>query len=402
MAVTKLFSLPYIFLYIWFIYHLQGAFYTLNGALSMGLFGLQIIISVYCWIYACYKYRFGIYMRALNFLSIYLIGAGLYRFIENDTVRLTLEQGGAIVNSMDYFRQYVNSLLPIFVFYVSYKRGSFTDRDIRLWLIPFILLATTDFLKYSYLHLLRSDAEEFTNNTGYIFASIIPATLFFVRKPKLQLVLLGYCMVFVLLSMKRGAILTGGLATCFCLYQMIKTSRKGKIWIIVGVAAFLWLAYWYIENYMLQSEYFMYRLEQTLDGNSSNRDYLYSTLWNHIVYHMEDIRWLFGYGADGSVRVLGQFAHNDWFEIFIDLGLIGLALYIFYWVSLFKTCIKLRKRDHFLYIVLCAVIIVYFIKTFMSMSINDMSIYVTCILGCVMAQADRLFIGTHRETIKRA
>lgn len=381
----RIFSLPYIFLYVWFIYRFQEGFYTLGG-ISKILFGIQLAISLYYWVYAIFHYRFPIYMRALNILTIYLLSAGIIRYVNNETIRLTFEQGGLPVERMSYLRQYINSLLPVFVFYVAAKKKIFTTKDIKVWIIPFVGLATLQFIRYFIIHTAGTEYTEITNNTGYVFVSLIPAILFLTEKPKLQLILLGYCMVMIMMSMKRGAIMIGIILICYCLYNMVKSTKRGRIGIVFGVLVFLALSYWYVQEYMLSSDYFLRRLEQTLNGNSSNRDYLYSTFWNHIQYRMNSWALLFGYGADGTVKLVGQFAHNDWLEIFIDLGFIGFVLYLFYWVSLFKTCFYLKKRNHLYFSVLTCFVIMYFIKSFMSMSINSMTIYATCVVGYVMAQ----------------
>ena len=126
----------------------------------------------------------------------------------------------------------------------------------------------------------------------------------------------------------------------------------------------------------------MTRVEDTLNGVSSGRDAIYKKLWDYFTTDMGIVQILFGLGADGTFRAIGQAGHNDWIEVLIDTGILGLSLYVLYWFKVAKTWI-LAKRFLEDKIYLCIMIIFasLLIKTAFSMSINDIKIYTSMPLG---------------------
>jgi O-antigen ligase len=80
---------------------------------------------------------------------------------------------------------------------------------------------------------------------------------------------------------------------------------------------------------ILQNDFLISRFIQAKEGNLSGRTELYSSLWMY--YKNSDIKnLLFGYGFAQSIRFVGNTAHNDWLEILIGQGIMGISLYFFY------------------------------------------------------------------------
>jgi O-antigen ligase len=84
---------------------------------------------------------------------------------------------------------------------------------------------------------------------------------------------------------------------------------------------------------------------------------------------------LFGYGADGSIKEVGIYAHNDWFEMLIDMGLLGVFVYGLFWTVFF---IEWRKhkldKDKLVYYILGGMLIVLLPRTFFSMLYSHLEI----------------------------
>ena len=96
------------------------------------------------------------------------------------------------------------------------------------------------------------------------------------------------------------------------------------------------------------------------------------------------MRFLFGNGAYGTIQLYFNYAHNDWLEIAIDNGLIVLILYAAFWISLIAMLFK-GKRGTTTTLMLGMFIIIYFIRTMISMSYNSISLYAACALGYALA-----------------
>lgn len=79
---------------------------------------------------------------------------------------------------------------------------------------------------------------------------------------------------------------------------------------------------------MAESDYFNHRIEQTLEGDSSNRDVIYGGLIIHFLDETNALKLFLGNGAQATLKIHGGFAHNDWLELLINNGIIGALIYI--------------------------------------------------------------------------
>ena len=93
---------------------------------------------------------------------------------------------------------------------------------------------------------------------------------------------------------------------------------------------------------------------------------------------------MLGSGANATINIAGNYAHNDWLEIAVNNGLIGIVIYVVYWISLFKTCRNAKLYPKY-YLILTTFIIIVFMETLFSMSYNSQPIYITSVLAWVLA-----------------
>ena len=227
--------------------------------------------------------------------------------------------------------------------------------------------------------------EEFTNNVGYLFTSLVPMCVFFRKKPIIQYIALAVCLVFMVMAMKRGALVIGLVCTFIILWNNIsKVNIKSKIIFLVLSCILSFMCIQFVENQIEQSNYMKKRIEQTTKGDSSNRDKLYSTYLDFFVEQTSPSQFIFGTGANGTLQMVG-YAHNDWLEIAINHGMMGLIIYLFYWLLFAKTSWgKDFKGDYRL--VLQLVFIDFLLRTFFSMSYREMEVGTQLILGFALAQ----------------
>lgn len=132
------------------------------------------------------------------------------------------------------------------------------------------------------------------------------------------------------------------------------------------------------------SAYFMQRLEDTKEGNTSSRSVLYEDFWNMFWNNSNPFSLLFGLGADATIRYGKNYAHNDWLEIAVDHGMIGITVFFVFWKRMLHFWRTTRKYP-VIYVALGACVIQLFAKTFFSMSINDMEFYTVLVLGYCVA-----------------
>ena len=118
-------------------------------------------------------------------------------------------------------------------------------------------------------------------------------------------------------------------------------------------------------------------------GPINNREFILKQN-NLIVVNQQDLgNLLIGNGTYSTVRLVGNLAHNDWFELLICNGLLGLCVYLSFWISLFKY--KKTLKDPLAYNVINLFFIIFLLKTFFSMSYTSMGIFALMPVAYIMA-----------------
>ena len=157
--------------------------------------------------------------------------------------------------------------------------------------------------------------------------------------------------IVVMLSLKRGGFLAliVGILVYFYISQISIKKKKFKIFgIFIALLGIIALAYFiiYINENVLSGMLFN-RMEEAADNGGSGRLDIYK-------YFIEVIRdssiphLIFGRGFLGSTHTgkTTLTCHNDLLEMIVDYGIIGLILYISFFISLIKLCKKMIKHKH--------------------------------------------------------
>lgn len=381
------------------VYVLLGIFYYLqNIVYPPGIIAQAIQLIMILWgIWAAAKTiieprRMPLVLRAAMLLIIMYSLYGLAEMVYPRHILITEGYLNKEVHAYVYLQRALNSFLPFFVFYRFYNSGKLTRQ--RIVAYAFLLLGST-FIRYFYSiyafieeQMLNGGTRtEFTNNLGYSFLGLIPY-IFFMRRLLLRYILLGVLLVFIIACMKRGAILIGGVSAIWFLLSQIKQSRGvgRKTLSILFMCAIVGVATWYVMDMLANSEYFVYRLNKTLEGNSSHRDVLYSSLSDEIINDTSLLHWLFGRGANSTILIAGNYAHEDWLELMTNNGIIGVVLGISFIASLYYTAYKNRRilGPNYTTCLMMATTMV-FMQTFFSMIIYQMSIWVSLPLAYLVA-----------------
>lgn len=372
-------------------YNLQGSLYASGSILSRLLLLVIIFISLYYFIYANLHFKLP---TPLNILSLLIVIWTIYGIVP-----LLFGTGNTSiqVNTFDYIKKIYVSLLPIYTFFVFFKKGWLTENMVKRWFIIFIFVAIADFYETRQNFLQEfadkgSYREEVTNNAGYIVLSLLPLLPLFSRRPLLQYVFLFVIMLYVLMGFKRGAILAGTVCTIWLLIRsfrldsqiMGRREKRNRILRLFSLVLLFVGAVIAVHYFLSTSDYFNARIEETLEGDSSGRDELYSFFFNYFINEDSIFTFLFGNGAYGTLHIFVNGAHNDWLQIAIDNGLVCLILFAAYWISMIKMIYKGNARSN-TNIILGMYFIIYFMATLFSMSFSNTPVYATCALGFAMA-----------------
>lgn len=376
------------FLLIWVLYYLQGIAYPEGGVTSLALLVVNLLISASCTFKVMQWRNKPIYFKGLNILILlFTIYGFILVFMSPSTIYYPLS--GMSMKSYSYIKSIYLSLLPIYPFYYYIKKGFLTAERLRIWGVIFLASVTL-----SYIRMQRDalkallDADEITNNSCYLFLSCLPLLVLYRKKPLIQFACLAFVIAFIVMGMKRGAIAIGLVCAVYFMLQSIRNS-KGKTRILfmllsIGICI---CAVFFFTHEMTTSDYMMKRIDDTLAGNTSGRDNLYSFFWKYFTEQADFKHYLIGRGANGTLEIYYNYAHNDWLEIAVNQGILGVVVYAFYWLCFYKTWKHATNIDAKTILALTALI--FFAKTLFSMSYNDMSYVSTSVLGYALATLKR-------------
>lgn len=380
------------FLAVWVLYYLQGIVYPTGGLVSLALLGVNLLISASCALKVLQWKNNPTYFKGFNMLMLLFTIYG-FALILSSPSTLSYPRSGLTMPSYNYIKSIYLSLLPIYSFYYYTKKGFLTAERLQIWGLVFLASVTLSYFqdqREALEELLErgSKAEETTNNSGYLFLSCLPLLVLYRKKPLIQFAALAFVMAFIVMGMKRGAIAIGLVSAVYFMWLAIIKS-KGKtrfLFIMLSFGICVGAIYFFI-NQMSTSDYMISRIESTMDGNSSGRDTLYAFFWRYFTEEADALHYLLGRGANGTLDIYINYAHNDWLEIAVNQGLLGLMIYVFYWFGFYKTWKHATNTDA--KNILALTILIFFASTIFSMSYADMTYVSTSTLGYALATVNK-------------
>lgn len=364
-----------VFVLLWGLYYLQDTLYPsgiINQLIQLILI-LMGLISV------------GFYIlqgnRTVSFINASLLLIGMY-FIYGMQIIL-FGDGIEWTTDSTYLKDSLNSLLPIVFFFMQTRQGLLTQQRIRIYTIYILVVIIARFNSFGE-HLSETlDVDFATNNLGYMFVSAIPLIYFFYKRNFLQYFFLAVILFFTLSGMKRGAIVIGAICLMIFIYYGIKNKNNRKnfyTYLLLGLT--LLGTIYYVRSLLETNEYFISRVQRTLDGDTSNRDIIYSGIWNTIISEQNLFNILLGHGANSTVRYSGTFAHQDWLETACNNGLVGtIFLSTFFIIMGFEVWKSRKYFPSYLYYCFLTLFFTSLSKTMFSMSIQNLDMYQSMLLG---------------------
>lgn len=374
------------------------AFYSMQGVIipTGGTIISQLILlsAMLMGLYFTFKTFFikdkPAYFNGLNLLFFTLTIYGIVLLISDHHYVIQAKLFDNEVSKYSYLKSIFLSFPNIYTFYYFSRKGFLTEDLLRKWIIAFFGIAIFRFIDNQIAAIQASltngnDVEEITNNMGYLFVALIPTIALFKRNVRLQYCLLIICIAFIVFGMKRGAIIVVVASMLYFLYFNLKYNNqvpKGKV---IFFSLVIIIAAYFITNYMMEtSDYFLSRIEATKEGNSSGRNKIYEYFWNHFKNETNIFKFLFGNGANATLGIYINYAHNDWLELAINQGVLGIIVYIIYWFY-FLITIQSTKYNSTARLVLTITFISFFIKTLFSMSYTGYSMVPSTVFGYYLA-----------------
>lgn len=363
---------------LWIIYLNQGPIGLLGFSIMKATVLLLVAWSFFHVVKCVSKYKLPHFMKALFlFLMIQTVYGILHVIMPS--FGSDLPQSAPY----NYIQSIYISLLPIFSFYYFARNGYITETFLKVILVLVLLftIASYYFNMNQELALSISSREEVTNNVGYEFVAILPLLIVFRKQPLLQMALVMICFTYILHGMKRGAILIGCIMLIYFVWNLYNSSRgKRRFLIILLLFVAAAVGYYIVMDMLVSSDYFVKRIEDTIEGNSSNRDIIYEKIWNSCFNDTKFFEFLLGRGPNYTVAVTDDYAHQDWLEVLCNLGLVGVIFYFNYYLGLWRDILK-KKKNSVVIAMLMMVFIMLIIKSMFSMSYGNIGFPTAICLG---------------------
>lgn len=380
---------------------MQGLIFNEGSNTSQILLVILIAISAFSYysLFLKRKIRLPYYIKWANYLFLLFLVYGVIYFLSGKSY--TIERSGTVIQSFGFIKQIMISYLPLFTIYHYSRENRISENDVRLWCFLFLVTAIV-FFYVERVNALRlaleahSSQSEFTNNSAYFFVAIIPSLVVWRNKPLILYLLLFISLAFLIVSMKRGAILCGGIATLFLVYDsFLHNNKKIKFRILFLSIALFVATYYLVSQLLISSALLSERISNTLEGDSSSRNIIYFNLLNYLINRTNIFYIFLGEGANATLLHAENYAHNDWLEIAVCEGIVGIYMYIRYWIA-FHRNVKQYSYDDTSHFVLLTFLVVLFTRSFFSMSFNDLPVFASVSIGYFMATAEKY---THKKRI---
>lgn len=372
-----------LYVMLWVMYSFQGILYS-QGIINQIL---QFLMLVWCLVVSL-KYLINWthlpkLLKVTNLLLYMYLAYGLVYMLCSQPV--SFADGGS-PPAYYYLQHTLNSLLPIFLFYCYAKNGYITEQRLRVYFVLFVVVAICTF---QHLHQEQVGADvygrtEFTNNVGYTFLALMPMLFLFNRKPFVQYVFASILLLFIVMGMKRGAIVIGTLCFLHFFYQNWTNTSKvsARLLIILLTLLFIGVACYYVSIMLEHSSLFLQRLEATQNMDSSGRDALVSVIWEKYWSNIGIDSLLLGNGANSTIAFAGNYAHQDWLETLCNNGIVGVGILLSFYITFLRSALSKKfKGRKYLKSAFQMLFLICIMKTIFSMSIQEMELSITMMIG---------------------
>ena len=372
-----------ILMFLFCLYYAQGSLYEAGSIVSqLSLFLIYGISLFYFVKTLLLKEKKSLFYKAWSYLLIlnvigFFFTAQFSNLLQFDMLKRVL---GALVGFYPFY-------------YFSYKKK--LQPEVIVFFFMALLPITIAQYFVNQLNVIDTyNVENVVNNVAYLFVGLIPF-LFKIRNKLLAISCLLVIVYFIIQSSKRGALLAGGIGVLVYLYFIIKSIKyKSKIKLfrayIVALGTISFVCY-YAYQKIMENEFFLRRLDQMAEGDSSYRTENYMRILEAWSSSDSFINLIFGFGFASSLDLTGRhFAHNDWLELLSNFGLIGVLLYLFL-IGSTNRYLKDKKYSFENRLMLLSIVIIWFFMTMFSMWYTALGTFLQAVLlGCIYGEQARM------------
>ena len=164
------------------------------------------------------------------------------------------------------------AFLPIAIFIYLSRKGVLTDKFLSIMTVILLFASIGYYINYERMRILSvgvEDSENLTINASTVFIMLLPL-LFYEKNRILFFFELAICVFFIVGAVKRGNIVASILPIGLLMLHQYRLSKKNLIAMFLLVSAVGMGAY-FLREYILENSYFLQRLDETLEGETSNR-----------------------------------------------------------------------------------------------------------------------------------
>lgn len=274
---------------------------------------------------------------------------------------------GGVTSAFQTRIQYLSVILPIIVLWGT-SRHSEQSYDFIMKCVSMVFIGLTLFFFSNYSLHIFEDLET-QNNGAYTLLYFLPFVLC-MRKGVFRIGGMVIILVALLFSLKRGGLLAFALS--ISVYWLINTfsySRKryGFWHFVVSVLVIGGFVIFYIYFDQMTGNLLSARFRGLQDDGGSGRLETYPVVWDHIK-NSSFIDIVFGHGWD-AVRMqcgMERSAHNDFLEILYDFGIVVFAIYLIFYIKLYKVVRHLIKKRSFYAAPFCVTFILLVVNSMVS------------------------------------
>ena len=376
----------YIYIALWMMYYLQGML-AISGVIAKAILIVLMLISFYAFYQVNRYYKTGPYIKWLNIMVLVMTIYGLIPIIG----------GWSIVGSyiqMPWYnfvslQRLYSSIVPIYVFYFFSLKKQITSGNLKYIFLFYLIFCIFNYYQLKHSLSLTYEVEEVTNNSSFFFIPLIPMLQLVKMRDLWKFLFIIIIVAYIILCMKRGAILIGSILTfLFLLRNLHIASRRRLLYLIILSSLLLIITYHFVGQLYENSDLFQLRVRQTLNGDSSGRDGMYSTYFGYFMNKTTPLEFIIGNGANATWVLLGNYAHNDWLEFAINQGCLGVVMYFIYW-AVFVWEWNNFSGPKECKIVVGDIIIACFLLTLFSMSFDAMVPATTLCIGYCLAMNEK-------------
>jgi hypothetical protein len=291
------------------------------------------------------------------------------------------------VKDINTINNLISTLFILFLFFITYnlsRANVINDKDMRTFFIVMLLISVVMYFRtlhdFNELKGLQKLNMEITNNGAYNFVHLLPFLFFFHKKRFWQFVFFTVCIAFIIMGIKRGAMICGVVFIFYFLHTQTKRVQLyKKVLLSIGIIAIVsFLSF----HFLAGNEYFQMRLETTMIAggtDASARNWMYPALWNYWLNCGNFFNYLFGFGFYSSYEIIGVEAHNDWLELLTTAGLLGVLIYFGLFHSIYRVTHE-NFPDSVYKNILYSILLIWFLKTLFSMGYTDLGMFPIFIL----------------------